>query len=627
MRSVYLAGTAVAAALACGPALAQDFQQGAPKQLPTQTPRIEQAPAVPPAIDDRTVVVPMVKGVTFVPAVKFVPGGPAMTTSGVTVVRVPKGAPGVDLDVVDTKWFRARAAQLIGKPATIGDLNALSRATIAYYRAQHHPLVDVRVPEQDVSSGVIQIVISEYRVDQVDVRGVKVVKGRVELTPAPRFFDPKLVRKGLRLKRGSRIVENRIVEDLNWLSANPFRRVDLIYRRSDEVGYTDITERVTERRPIRVYVGYENTGTVNTQRDRYSAGFNWGNVFKWDHQLSYQFTASQNWFSNRPGNPDPSFISHSFTYQAPLHTGLPYHDTFILFGTYQRAAPALGGGINQVGKNYQLSGRYTVQLPSAVDGRQQIALGYDYKQTNNNLLFGGASVSNVTTDIHQAVIEYAGSRLWRLTNKEDRTEGAEDRATTLTFSIGDTLTLSPGGIGHRNTDTAFRPSTAGPGTPFAKSNYAYNRLTVGPSVRFSNGIEASSRVMWQISTVNLLPSEQLSAAGPSYVRAYDPNSVIGTDGVLANAELRSPVFSLVQKRGKYADRAQVGVFYDYGQVHDKDRLAGVPDHFTTSAAGLTATYGLGINLLARLDYGWQLKDAPTFTKKHELGFVSVTLGF
>lgn len=625
MKLRYLAGAAATALLVQSAANAQDFKQGAPQQMPTEKPTAV-PPPLPQASTDATVVSEGLKGLVFVPGSRFLSGYKLEPVTGVAVVRLNKGEDGVDLDVLDTAEFKALANGLLGKRLTVADLERFSRDVIEFYRLRGHPLVDVRIParqDDPATTGTLIVTVTEFRVGTVDVKGVDVESGTAVLTPAPKYFSAKIIRAGLRLKRGSRIQERRIVEDLDYLSNNPFRRVDLIYRKSADVGYTDLTMRVAERRPFRAYVGYENTGTVATQRDRYSAGFNWGNVLGWDHQLSYQFTASENLFSSRPGNPDPSFVSHSATYLIPLGSGVPLNDSLLIFGTYQRTSPTVAPAFNQVGKSYQLSGRYILQLPAPDNGKQQLSFGYDFKRTNNNLLFGGTLISATATEIHQAVIEYSGERSWRIGGIKGRSEAADLTGTRITLRVGDTVVISPGGIGSRNTTPVFTAS----GTPFAESNYLYNRLTVAPSVLFENGVEARGRVMWQIANGNLLPTEQLASAGPSYVRGYDPSAALGSNGLLASAELMAPAFAIPTGNARLRSQARGGVFLDYGRVSDPDRLAGAISHVTTSSAGFTGTFALGRYLSARLDYGWQLTRLPGATKRGDLGYVSVTLGF
>ena len=110
----------------------------------------------------------------------------------------------------------------------------------------------------------------------------------------------------------------------------------------------------------------------------------------------------------------------------------------------------------------------------------------------------------------------------------------------------------------------------------------------------------------QVSTANLLPSEQLSAAGPGVARGYDPNVVFGSQGVLASQEIWSPWFHPPGRAGA----AQVGVFVEGGAVGNKQRLPGESAWNKTASAGLSATWSLGHRVQLRADYGWRLLALP-----------------
>lgn len=153
------------------------------------------------------------------------------------------------------------------------------------------------------------------------------------------------------------------------------------------------------------------------------------------------------------------------------------------------------------------------------------------------------------------------------------------------------------------------------------------RITASQSVPLGKtGIEARSRLIGQISTTNLLPSEQLSAAGPGVLRGYDPNAAIGTRGFLVSQELWSPTLSVIGTGGRLADRLQFGGFFEAGQVGNADRLVAEPRWTRTAAIGLSAAWSIGPFVALRADYGWQLK-ALANQNKGSLGYVTATLGF
>jgi hemolysin activation/secretion protein len=566
------------AMLAAG-AAAQDFRQSVPRLPEPVPPTVGEAPGVSGlAAADPTPILGALVGVRFV-------ADPALLAGD---------APGVDVSAVpalDTPAFRARAGQDLGKPASLASLEALARDAVAAHRVAGRPLVDIAIPEQDVTDGIVTFVVREFRVGEVIVEG-------------NRYFPTDRLRGMIRLASGDTVDQRELVEDLSWIATNPFRRVDLLYRRADARLTTDVIVRVTDRAPWRAYLSFENNGTPTTGRERWSAGINWGDAFGADGQLAYQYTTSSDLFQDRDGL-DPRFQAHSLTWVQPLAS----RQTFILFGTYQRVVPRVDPIFGVTGENWQVSPRFVIPLRGRSFARAQVTLGYDFKQTDNNLLFGGVQVSDQATQIHQAVIDLTLSRRWL---------GG-------LFSADQRLVLSPGGIGSRNTDEAFRPGEEQTGTPFARARYAYWRSTLTQTTPLPQGAESVSRLTAQLSTANLLPSEQLSVTGPGFVRAYDPNSVLGTRGLIFSQDLWGPPISLLA--GTTTDALRLGGFFDAGIAGNPDRLPGEPTWTRATSVGVMARYQLGPWLDARLDFGTQLRQQPGRTRRGELGFVTITLGF
>lgn len=573
----------LAAITICTTANAQDFRQSAPK-VPQPTVPVVTPPDVPfDGTDDSTPVISELKGLRFIvdPA-----DADAASSPGLHVAQ--------DLKPLLAREFQALANDAIGKPASLASLNKLARSAVLAYRQAGHPLVDVAIVAQDVSDGIVSIVVREFLVGSVAVEGNK-------------HFATDLLRRYIRLEPGDQVDQPALVDDLNLLSQNPFRRVDLIYRRGEAPLTTDVVVRVIDRHPLRVYASYENNGVVATGRDRWSAGFNWGNVFGGDGQFAYQFTASSDGLFRSTNGLDSRFRAHSFTFVQPVNRS----NNFIVFGTYQRTRPDLGPNFTLTGENYQLSPRFTFPVFGNAERRGQLSIGYDFKRTNNNLLFGGLDVSDEATEVHQAVIDLTLSQRWSLG----------------LFSSSVTGFFSPGGIGSRNTDAAFQPGVDQIGTPFARAQYAYVRAIVTQTTPIgSKGFEAITRVTGQAATSNLLPTEQLAAAGPGLVRSYDPNSVLGSQGVLFTQEFWWPQFSPFGSKNP-VESARIGAFFDAGMVGNARRLPGEARWVRTTSAGVVARYNLGPYLEIRGDYGLQMRRQPGRDRLGSVGFISITTGF
>jgi hemolysin activation/secretion protein len=115
-----------------------------------------------------------------------------------------------------------------------------------------------------------------------------------------------------------------------------------------------------------------------------------------------------------------------------------------------------------------------------------------------------------------------------------------------------------------------------------------------------------------VASTNLLPSEQLGLGGYSSVRGYDPFAVRGDEGLMGSVELRTPGVPLLENLNisGLRDSLQLLAFYDFGVVRSVERLPDEPESISLQSIGLGLRYQLLTNLIARLDYGWQLQELP-----------------
>jgi len=573
-------------AAATGAAYAQRFPEVAPRTeqpAPPPAPRLPETPQVPA---NQRQIVPALKGIRFVGALNRV------QTNGVTT-------PGVDTDdlaFLQDPAFLADMQARLGKPLTFAGLGEITNAAIAQYRLNHHPLVDVVTPQQDVSSGVVQIAVIEFRVGTVTTEG-------------NRWFSDSLLKRELDLAPGEtiddRVIDGRIAE----LNANPFRRTELIYQRGTQPGDTNIVLNTEDRLPIRVYGGFQDNGTRQLGINRLFTGFNWGNALWLDHQFNYQYTTSDDALLGNPslpGRPDDArFIAHSASYIIPL----PWHHRLTFYGFYARSVPRLPSTFNQIGISDQASFRYSIPLVVSAAQSHEIRFGYDFKQSNNNLEFGGAQVSAGSAEIHQLAFDYTG-------------RFADPWGST---SLTGLLVVSPGGITRDNTDAAFQSS--GAGRAGATANYFYGQIG---AERLTNLPFATSwyvHGLVQRSASSLLASEQFALGGDMTVRGYDQDKVLGDNGWLLVNELRSPVWSVFSPSGPFADNLQVLGFVDVGHAASRTPQPTEPLHATLSSVGVGFRYALGRFVNVRADWGWQLTRLPTNPGPASRGHLTLVVAY
>jgi hemolysin activation/secretion protein len=551
--------------------LAQDFERVTPK-LPTAGP----PPDVPTPVEaepvsrDQTVLVPELKGVVFVDA----PG--AVQTSGLGPETVPDGVAVQGFPLLQDPAFLARVKALVGKPLTRADLDALVRLVRAQYRLSGHPFMDVVAPPQNVQRGVVQIVVTEYRLGQVEVTGNQ------------HFSDSLILRLG-GLRTGEVLSLPRLREALDDYNRNPFLAVSAVAEPGATTGQTDVVLHVEDRAPYRAYAGYDNQGARTLGRDEWYAGFNLGNLWGQGHILSYQYTRS---FSGR-------YTSNSISDVIPIDRD----NRIWVFGAYATQRPDIGDLFDSKGHSSQVSARYIRDLPRFSPMTQSLQIGVDYKRTDNDLEFLGFRLLETAVVIVQIPITYTLS-------------AADRHGQTVVENL---LVVSPGDITRYNDDASFRMLV-----PYGDANYYYDRLSVTRTTLLPREMTWIVRGMVQGASDNLPFSEQISAGGIGAVRGYDPNIVLGSQGVVLSTELRTKSFGVLPQ---IDDRMQLGLFLDYADVSQRTPFPDLPDGATLASVGFNVHYDINRYFNLQLEVGSQLRRAPGADDRDTRVAVITTLSF
>ncbi|MCX5789643.1 MAG: hypothetical protein NTX64_14235 [Elusimicrobia bacterium] len=482
--------------------------------------------------------------------------------SGVTGVQVK------ELPFLDTEEFKSRISLHLGQPLNRAGRDAIVDDIVLYFREHDRPMVNVTMPPQDIFAGVVQVLVVEGKVGEVRVQG-------------NRWFSDETLAGRLRAKPGETLYAQKIDEDLDWINRNPFRQVDLSYARGSEVGKTDLVLRARDRFPLRLYAGYDDSGTPVTGNTRWLAGLGWGNVFGLDGQLNYGFSAY-------PKNINV-FRAHTGSYVQPL----PWRHILTVLGNYGDVrAKDLPDPFTMKGFNWQAGARYEVPLPRLEAYRHSLIAGFDFKRANNNLAFGGAKVYGTTTDILEWSLGYES-------NLRDRWGATNFRANVY---------YSPGAWTAGDTNADYEQSRAG-----ATARYVYGRVGFDRTTGLPYDFSLFNAATLQISDSNLLASEQIGFGGYDSVRGYDSRVVNSDEGALVSAELRSPTVGLLRNLGlkSVPDQLQGLGFVDYGVAINKRRLPGEEYQKSLVGVGPGVRYGIGRYLSFRADYGWQLLKAET----------------
>jgi len=534
----------------------------APAAVPTPAPVA--APAAAKAVvpaDASKVIVSKLNGIVLLGEPKAVDKDGAFGVTGVQVRGIP---------LLEQSDIKAKLGGFIGQPLTQAVRTQIVDEIVGYYRGQGHAVVDVSTPPQDITAGVLQILVVEGSVGAVRVEGA-------------RWFDSKRLAEQVRLKPGDALKSDGLLADLDWINRNPFRQVDLVYAKGSELGKTDVVLRTTEHFPLRVYGGYEDSGTPLTGMDRMLYGVNWGNVFGRDGMVNYQYMSSLNSKWTR---------AHSGSYTQPL----PWRHTLTLFGSYADTQADMPVPFTMKGYSWQTSLRYEAPLPNLGSYRHAAVVGLDFKRYNNTLAFGEFPVSGGSpVDTMQWHAGY---------NASMRDPWGESTARASMF-------YSPGGMTSNDRRADYVGSRTGT-TP----DYLYGKLELNRTTGLPFNFMLVNLLTFQIADARLLAGEQLGFGGYDTIRGYDTRVANGDDGYIISTELRTPPmgllkFSHINKVKDVPDRLQFLYFLDYGRAINRDPQQGELRSTQLLGTGAGLRYSIASYLTVRSDYGWQLLDAET----------------
>lgn len=519
-----------------------------PALLQAQTPVAEtSSPLGTEPLAGETVFLERLRGVITLPAAELVNEPVSAHVSGVDISRTPL-------------LSDPAAAELIGlfldKPMSFGSADRLCSALRTWLRTMGQPFVAVYVPPQEVTAGVLRVVVQRARLD-----GDLIIEGE-------QWFSESSYRKSVPLHAGDEIDAAAIRAGVERLNNSAYRRVTVAAEPGNESGTTRLVLRAQEARPWEVVSGWNNSGTAVTDENRVTTGVTWGNAFGRGDTLGYNFSA------------DPE-LKHSRSHSANYATSFASGQSFSLFGSWSRIESALPEPLTQEGTSWQTGVRYSLPFATTANGwTRSLSIGADFKYSDNNLEFAAIPITDNVTHIAQLGVTFS------LSLRE------AEHATWFAASVYG----SPGGLTDDNEDAAFDIARSG-----AKADYAYGRIDAGHTRqlprRFSMNVSASV----QAASGALLGTEQLNGGGSAGVRGYRESSAFGDAGAVVRTELHMPSFSLMRER----DVADVFFFVDGAVLHSRG-LGGDTVELGSSGPGLN--YRIGRHFSLSGAFGWQFSD-------------------
>lgn len=490
----------------------------------------------------------------------------------------PDGWPGVEGIWHDFEEFPREVGLVlqsyIGSPVSLASLDQMVKDVIVAYREGDRPVVDVLLPEQDITSGVVQLVVIESKLARIRVEGVDA-------------DTEEFIRGQMRVKKGEVIRSSEILRDLSWVNRSPYRKIDMVYAPGYEFGTTDVILKSYQTKGDWFYAGYEDSGTDFLGQDRIIMGFNFGEVFGPTRQLSYQYTGDLDFEHVR---------ANSLVYTQEL----PWRHWFTVLASYvdidTDLIPVGGGFLDSGGENVQLSARYGIPLDGIANRRREMDFGFDWKSNGSNLEFidtataGPLQLFGATVEIFQFSLGYR--------------ETIQHQRGVTQFDIRGVW--SPGNLNDHNGDFAFQQSRA-----LSDPEYFYAIAGIEHQRRLREDWSARFKIQGQVANENLQPSEQLGAGGYDTVRGFDQRVARGDEGFWTTIELYTPELSMgrIFDWENETDSLRFLGFFDAANLSNENLLPFEPTSFQIGSVGVGLRWNYSDWFKFRLDYGY-----PVFTE-------------
>lgn len=450
-------------------------------------------------------------------------------------------------------------AGFTGSERTLDDINGAAEALRKAYEEAGYPVVKVFPPQQAAVGGRVTLRVIEGEIKSVIVKGNQA-------------YDQANIRASLPpLQEKTKPNARRIVAAIAAANENPAKQVAVNFQSAEALGNIDAVVTVTEDRPEKFTLSYDNMGSASTGVNRVSLGYQNANLLKLDHMLSVQFVTSTDYPSRTQ--------SLSGGYRVPFYEhGL----SLDLIAAISHSSTTTGYGVGSTqfnGQGYTFGARVSQSMPSAGEYRHRMIYGVDYKDFDNTCT--GASAGTCGTATAQPV---------------SATYFAAYNTPAMQLSAALAFAMNIRG-GQHGTPSEYALARGG-----AKVDWNVWRLNSNLMVPLPEDFQFRAAFAAQYSNDRLLPGEQFGLGGASSVRGYVERTVSGDSGYSASVELYSPDFG---KLLSPTVNARALVFSDWGQVQFVDG----------------DLYGEKKRSLASIGAGLRLNLSRDLVIKFDLGFV------
>jgi hemolysin activation/secretion protein len=463
-----------------------------------------------------------------------------------------------------------------GTKRDFADIQRALESLEAAYRERGFSAVSVQLPEQEVAGGRVRFRIVEGRIARIRVEG-------------NRHFSESNVLAGLRSLIVGQVPNARTMsESIQLSNENPAKQAEVVLAVGQREGELDANVKVTDERPYRGFLTYDNTGNAATGQNRIGVALQHANLFDRDHVATLAYTGA-------PEKPAGVKVDiWSLGYRVPFYglgdsLDLLYAKSTI--GTPSNS-PALGGTLGVVGRGSVGSVRWNHLFPRSGEYTSRLVFALDYRDMKSACIDAtGAALSGVAGCADYAVRPASVSYLGRL----------EQAARVLSYSAGLSANLAA------SSAASYDLASSGRRAP---QSFGVLRGSASFVQLLPEDWQLRANAQVQLTPNALLPTEQIGLAGIGAVRGFNERAYASDRGHVLQVEGYTPDIAAL---ANWPGSLRLLGFYDIASGSNLNQPIDQPSSFNLASAGVGARYQLRRDLTWRFDLAY-VQRAPAATQ-------------
>ena len=532
------------------------------------------------------------------------------------------------------------------------------------YRELGFPTINVSLPQQKLTNGVVHVKVIEGRLSDIVVSG-------------NRYFSSNNVRRALPSLATNILLNTKWFQpELDQANANRDRQIYPVISPGFEPGTTMLELKVKDQLPLHGRVEVNDKSSPGTPLLRLDTAIQFGNLWQREQQIGFDYKpdnsvhgfydlplvtsysafyripfggghSQREELEQKPANFGFDEVSHQFILPPPSgHPDLTLYAARSASGTPVRYGPlqviftnTLANIGSQSGQqsftfNNNLGAKFNFPLAEFAGIRSSFSLGVDFKS------YSAPTFSTNFTYFSLYALDNFGNPVL-VTNDTIRLPSnsrAELRYFPLSFGWSAARPDAWGSFAFSYSQSVFLQALATARTNFqnvaaaagAGGNYTTINAGLARDQKLFGNWSALLNVNGQWASAPLINNEQIALGGTGGVRGYQQGEIYGDTGWRALFDLRAPPINIgyfPTATGSIPAALRYSWFMDYGQTYLIDRPTTANLSYTQWGTGLAFFLTAGEHFDARLTLAWALTDTPTTAAGTAQAYFSVGAQF